>query len=181
MCLEITCENEGNESVSYCQEDPTFILQGTIVFVMGMSILFDLVIEFICRDATSTQRSPRLAFVSIVLLPVFWLLLAITAVSSKSYYCTNMPCIAKHMLYPVLVTLRNPDIWRALLVFGSAMGSALAVLFTFWCMLLSLAAIAMIMLQGKFQTRDYSAVMLPQTASSMKWLSVNLVSGQPVF
>ena len=37
-------------------------------------------------------------------------------------------------------------------------GSALAVLFTFWCLLLSLAAIAMVMLQGKFQTQDYYTV-----------------------
>ena len=131
-------------------------MQGTIVFLIGISVLFDLAIEFICTDASPTQRNPRTAFVSIVLLPAFWLLLASTAVSSKSYYCTDMPCIAKHFLYPVLVTLRNPDIWRALLVFGSAMGSALAVLFTFWCMLLSLAAIAMIMLQGSFQTQDYA-------------------------
>ena len=123
VCLELACEGEGNESVPYCREDPTCILQGMIVFLMGISILFDLVIEFICRGATPTQRSPRLAFVSIILLPVCWLLLAITTVSSKSYYCTNMPCIAKHLLYPVLVIFRNSDMWRALLIFGSAMGT----------------------------------------------------------
>lgn len=152
----MVCESEGNASVSYCKENPTCILQGMLVFLIGISTLFDLAIEFVCRDATPTQRNPRMAFVSIVLLPALWLLLASTAVSSKSYYCTDVPCIAKHFLYPVLVTLRNPDMWRALLVFGSAMGSALAVLFTFWCMLLSLAAIAMIMLQGEFRTQDYA-------------------------
>ena len=108
MCLEIVCESEGDESVSYCEEDSTCILQGMIVFMMGISILFDLGIEFICMDATPTQRNSRISFVSIVLLPAFWFLLAIMAVSSKSYYCTDMPCIAKHMLYPVLITLRNP-------------------------------------------------------------------------
>ena len=106
----MVCESEGNESVAYCKEDPTCIMQGTIVFLIGISVLFDLAIEFICIDASPTQRNPRTAFVSIVLLPAFWLLLASTAVSSKSYYCTDMPCIAKHFLYPVLVTLRNPGV-----------------------------------------------------------------------
>ena len=123
MCLELVCESEGNESVSYCKEDSTCILQGIIVFLMGLSILFDLSIEWACRNATPAQRSRRTAFVSVVVLPAYWLLLASTVVSSKSYYCTDMPCIAKHFLYPVLITLRNPDMRRALLVFGSAMGT----------------------------------------------------------
>ena len=123
VCLEIVCESEGNESVSYCKEDPTCILQGIIVFLMGLSILFDLFIEWACRNATPAQRSRRTAFVSVVVLPACWLLLASMVVSSKSYFCTNMPCIAKHFLYPVLITFRNPDMQRALLVFGNAMGT----------------------------------------------------------
>ena len=90
-----------------------------------------------------------------VWLPALWVLLAITTVSSKSYYCNDLPCTAKHYLYPILVILRNPDMRRALLVFGSAMGSALAVLFTLWCILLGLAAMAMVLLVGKFQTQDF--------------------------
>lgn len=155
LCLEIVCDSEGDEGVGYCEESLVCIFQGILIFLMGASTLFDLGIEFVCRHATPMQRSQRKAFVSIALQPLCWMLLAFTAVSSKSYYCNAMPCAAKHYLYPIMIILQNPDMWRALLVFGSAMGSALAVLFTFWCSLLGLSAVAMILLQGEFQTKDF--------------------------
>ena len=61
-------------------------------------------------------------------------------------------------------------------------GSALAVLFTFWCLLLSLAAIAMVMLQGEFRTQDYHMVRSAANCIQCEMVTCKLGwPGQPVF
>ena len=153
VVLEIVCHSES------CSESTAFSLQGVLVLLLGLDTMVCSVYSFISSRPVANQLKKHKIYTHVAiymwLLPLTWLLLAISCCYSHKYYETSGMGRVKHYVYPILVILRNQLIWRSLVAFLYGIGQALSVLLLFFSFVLSMAAIIMLFLQGLYHSGDF--------------------------
>ena len=155
--LEVVC------SSSSCSESTAFNLQGTLVLLVGLDILIWSIFSFIssqpiAQDLRKHNISHKIyshVAVYMWLLPLMWLLLAISCCSSQRYYEISVMGRVKHYTWPMLIIMRNQQIWRSLVAFLHGIGQALTVLLLFFSFVLGMSAIVMLFLQGLYTSGDF--------------------------
>ena len=152
--LEIVCQSES------CSESTAFSLQGMLVLLLGLDTLIWSIFSFISsRPVAQDLRKHKIyshVAVYMWLLPLVWMLLAISCCYSHKYYETSAMGRVKHYAYPILVILRNQQIWRSLVAFMYGIGQALSVLLLFFSFVLGISAIVMLFLQGLYNSGDFT-------------------------
>ena len=154
VLLEIVCQSES------CSESTAFSLQGMLVLLLGLDTLIWSIFSFISsRPVAQDLRKHKIyshVAVYMWLLPLVWMLLAISCCYSHKYYETSGMGRVKHYAYPILIILRNQQIWRSLVAFLYGIGQALSVLLLFFSFVLGISAIVMLFLQGLYNSGDFT-------------------------
>ena len=153
VVLEIVCSSDA------CTESTAFNLQGMLVLLLGFDILIWSIFSFISSQPISQNLRKHKIYshdaVYMWLLPLTWLLLAISCCYSNKYYEKSGMGRIKHYIYPILVILRNQQIWRSLVAFLWGIGQALSVMLLFFSFVLGISAICMLFLQGLYNSGDF--------------------------
>ena len=171
IVLEISCESDQ----WFCEDSAVFLLQGAIVFVLGLNVAFDSVVECVLFAPLSAlePKSIYAAAFTTFGLPAVWLLLAGSTIAERTYFCGDMLCAAKHYLYPSIMVLASNAVCGSLrslwsvwifkqfhtfnccIFRNSIKGPAANVLLIFLCLVLTTAAIAMPMFKGVYKLDNY--------------------------
>ena len=146
--LQVTMEGKDSEP------DTIYAFQGIILLCLGFDT-FCVATKAAISLQPITGRKCELYLhtaVSLFVLPILWGLLVAACFSSDTYYCSDFPCRAKHYIYPLMVIFRNKDIWLSIVQFILSVNSAAPVLLLFFCFLLALSGIAMLLMRGVYKT-----------------------------
>lgn len=116
VLLELGAEsNEWNTTGLY-------VIQGLIVFALGFDVAVNAALE--STAARSIKNTIKYTIskemtIGVLVVPSLWLLLSWMNLASHAYACEELPCRAKHFLYPLLFVFRNHRLYMALYTFGS--------------------------------------------------------------
>ena len=117
IALEVSCESDH----WFCDHSVVFGVQGGIVFLLGLSVVFDSLIECVLFSSLSTLEPGGVRVFTILGLPTVWLLLAWSTLSERTYFCDAMPCAAKHYIYPSIMVLASSAVCGAVRSFWSVL------------------------------------------------------------
>ena len=172
VLLEVVCQSEScSESTAFslqvailtpsaCGMHNWLLLQGVLVFLLGLDTLICSIFSFISSRPVAQDLRKHKVYshvgVYMWLLPLVWILLATSCCYSHTYYETNGLGRVKHYAYPILIILRNQQSWRSLVAFLYGIGQALSVLLLFFSFVLGISAIVMLFLQGLYNSGDFT-------------------------
>ena len=134
--------------------DKIYAVQGILLLCLGFDTFCAAMIATASLQSFTGRKCELFLHtaVSLFVVPILWGLLVGASFSSDTYYCRDFPCRAKHFVFPLLFVLRNRDIWLSMVQFALSVLSAAPVLWLFFCFLLSLSGVTLLLMQHVFET-----------------------------
>ena len=167
-----------------------YVLQGVILTLLGIDILFTAFFSYISIRQTVKQEShiegdTRMKFeaaLQVVPLPLMWLLLMVGWACSRNTFGEDLGADWQSVgliILPGLIILRWKSITQALMAFMCSIYFATYVLQLFVFLLLTSSAMSCLLLQGKYETGDfYTDNQYSDFSTSITTMFIFLSSGE---
>ena len=138
------------------EPDKIYAVQGILLLCLGFDTFCAAMIATVSLRPFAGRKCRLFLHtaVSLFVVPILWGLLVGASFSSDTYYCRDFPCRAKHFVFPLLAIFRNRAIWLSMVQFALSVLSAAPVLWLFFCFLLSLSGVTLLLMQNIFETGE---------------------------